>query len=220
MKLIIEYYTPDNNDRNNEYLYCIEKNIESKLFEQTHIFVEEGSKLPDRLANKVNVYYDKRRTFQDLFNFCNEHFPNEICVIANTDIMFDETIKHVNKDNIEGKFICLTRWDILPDGEVKLYREDTNTSYGSQDTWIFKAPTLLNNADFFMGKPGCDHKIVYLADKVGLGVINPSKKIITKHLHNSKYRTYKTNGEDSVSKPWLGLYPTDDINKESQKKNI
>lgn len=219
MKLIIEYYKPSNDTRNSEYLYCIEKNIESKLFEQIHVFVEEGSVLPDILSKEVIVHLDKRKTFQDLFDFCNIEFPDEICIIANTDIIFDGTIKYVNKNNIDGRFLCLTRWDILPDKKIRFFDNQSGIAYFSQDSWIFKTPIPIRDADFFMGKPGCDNKIAYIAHQSGMDVRNPSKGIITKHIHATNYRTYIP-GKDTVAGPWMGIEPTNNINRESKKRML
>lgn len=220
MKLIIEYYTPKNEHRNNEYLFCIEKNIESKLFEEIHVFVEEGSELPKNLTENLKVHLDERKTFQDLFDFCNTNFPNEICIISNTDIIFDETINYINSNNIDGRFLCLTRWDVLPDGNMRFFENQSGISYFSQDSWIFKTPIPIDNADFFMGKPGCDNKLAYIADQAKMDVRNPSKGIITKHIHTSNYRTYTPGSTDTVPGPWMGIEATNNINRESQKRML
>lgn len=219
MKLIIEYYTPENENRNKEYLYSIRQNILSKLFEEIHVFVEEGSELPIELSKDLIVHLDKRKTFQDLFEFCNT-FDDELFVIANTDIIFDKTILYVNKNNIDGRFLCLTRWDLKSDNKLKFFDNKAGISYFSQDSWIFKTPIPILDADFYMGKPGCDNKLVYIADKAGMDVRNPSKGIITTHVHASNYRTYTSGSNQTVKGPWMGLEATNNINRESKKRML
>ena len=215
MKLIIQYYTPNNEKRNSEYLYCINENMNSKLFDEIHIFVEEGSYLNLKLNGDVIIHSDKRKNFQDLFKYCNDNFPNEICVISNTDIIFDETIKYINENNIDGKFLCLTRWEVLDDLSLEFYDDETqNRSYFSQDSWIFKSPIQISGVNFFMGVPGCDNRLAHEADKV-LDVINPSKLIITKHMHRSNFRN---ENRGIIFNPKLGVEPIDNIYGESKKR--
>jgi hypothetical protein len=219
MILIIEYYEPSNKNRKKEYEWCIEQNIASNLFDKIHIFVEEGSLLPMRFrkSSKVIHHLDKRKTFQDIFNYCNENFQDEICVIANTDIIFDDSLKKINDDNIEGKMFCLTRWDILPNGQIRFFNNKQGIANYSQDSWIFKSPIPIKDADFYMGKPGCDNKMVYIADQSGLVPSNPSMDIVTKHLHISNFRTYTPGGKETISPPWWGLVPCK-IEDVSEKK--
>lgn len=220
MILVIEYYTPSSEKRNEEYLKCIRENIKSKLFDNIHIFVEHGHELPEDITDEEIVFDHKeeRKTFQDLFKFCNSFTEDTICVISNTDIIFDNSINYVNKDNIEGKFLCLTRWDILPDNNIRFFDNQAGIAHFSQDSWIFKTPVPIKNADFYMGKPGCDNKLAYLAMESKLDVRNPSKGIITKHLHLSQYRTYVPGGKETVVGPWVGVEPTNNINRESKKR--
>jgi len=220
LKLIIEYYTPKNEHRDKEYLFCIEKNIESKLFDEIHVFIEEGSELPENLSKDINIHLDKRKTFQDLFDYCNTYFPNEICIISNTDIIFDDTVNYINDNNIEDRFLCLTRWDVLQDGNMRFFDNQSGIAYFSQDSWIFKTPIPIIDADFFMGKPGCDNKLAYIASQAKMDVRNPSKAIITKHIHTSNYRTYTSCSKDTVPSPWMGIEPTNNINRESQKRML
>jgi hypothetical protein len=219
LKLIIEYYNPSNENRQKEYDFCVDKNINSKLFEQVIIFLEKGSVLPEYISShkSVKVIEEERKTFQNLFDYCDENFKGDICVISNTDIIFDNTLKKINNDNIEGKMFCLTRWDILPNKTIRFFNNRQGIANYSQDSWIFKSPSNIKGADFHMGKPGCDNKMVYIAEQSGLVPSNPSMDIITKHLHTSNFRTYTPGGKETVSPPWWGLVPCK-IDKVSEKK--
>ena len=216
MNLILEYYTPSNEHRDKEYLSCIRENITSKFFKSINIFVEEGSKLPDDISSKVNIYNGKRNTFQDLFNYCNTNFQGEVCFIINTDIFFDATIKYINTNNLKDKFMALTRWDILKDGKARFFDNSSNIAYFSQDVWGFVSPISIDDANFYLGKPGCDNKISYLANKAGLSPRNPSLGIKAYHLHLTGYRTYIPGGKDTVPGPYLGIKPTENINRDTQ----
>jgi hypothetical protein len=57
-------------------------------------------------------------------------------------------------------------------------------------------------------------------EKNGCIVSNPSKQIITKHLHLTNFRTYQNNNVDTILGEYIYLYPTDDVNKISQKQYV
>lgn len=215
-RLIIEYYTPSNEDRNKEYLECIERNIKSKVFDSITVFIESGSDLPDDIKSEVNAIYDVRKTFAELFDYCNTNFDGDTCVIANTDIIFNNTLDIAKQHKLKNTLLCLTRWDILPNGQERFFDNNHGAAYFSQDSWIFKAPLDVPEFDFYMGKPGCDNKIAFLANQKGILVRNPSRKIVTKHLHKSNFRTYTTS--DRVGGPYVGVEPKSSIAEEPNFK--
>src|SRR5690606_9712663 len=132
------------------------------------------------------VKLNKRPTFQYLFNYCNDNFKGKKCIISNTDIIFNETLSKIIKYSLDNKVLALSRWDITKNGDLELFKRPD-----SQDCWIFESPIKLNvNCDFLLGKPGCDNRIAYIIDNSGYEIINPSKSIITEHLHLSGLRNY------------------------------
>ena len=108
-------------------------------------------------------------------------------ILANTDIYFTTEIEDIKSLQMEGKVLCLSRWDVLHNGNSKLFDYEW-----TQDTWIWKGkPTTLKNVDFTMGLPACDNRLAYEIAQVGLKPINPSKDIKTYHLHLTNKRSYK-----------------------------
>lgn len=227
MNLLIEYFTSSNINRDSEYKTCISENIKNPLIEKIYIFISDDSKL-DIQSDKIEIVkLDKRPTFKFLFEFCNTNLSNQICIIANTDIFFDETLSKLKESNLEMTFLALTRWDLVFNENkwfVQFYNHPfrggpATTGMLSQDSWIFKSPiTVDGRSDFMMGKPGCDNRIVQVLHELGYNVKNPSMQIITKHLHVSNHRTY--NHTDMVLGPYLLVQPTDDIKQECQKQTI
>ena len=79
----------------------------------------------------------------------------------------------------------------------------------SQDCWIVKGRFKdIPQANFTLGKKGCDNKIAYLLSKY-YDVINPSQSIRTFHLHLTNIRNYAPHGtsEDLVPPPYKFLVP-------------
>jgi hypothetical protein len=226
MKLIIEYFKSTNQNRDVEYRSCINENIKNNLIEKIYVFISDDSIL-DIKSDKIEIVkIDNRPTFHFLFEWCNSNLPEEICIIANTDIFFDSTIKHLNNTDLTNTFVALTRWDLLlKDNQwfVDFYNKPWNngitTGMLSQDSWIFKTPIKLDErSKFLMGKPGCDNRIVQIYLENNYNVKNPSMQIVSKHLHISNHRTY--NNTDMVFGPYLLVEPTNNINIDSQKKTI
>jgi len=238
MNLLIEYFKSSNNQRDQEYLFCINQNINNDSIKKIFVFISDNSEFILKSDKIEIVKLDNRPTFLDLFKFCNEKLNHEICIIANTDIFFDDTIKSLLNFNFENIFLSLTRWDVfyinnqwsmkfydnpwwdcyLQDG-TKSVEESITTGQLSQDAWIFKSQVKLDErSNFLMGKPGCDNRISQIMNENEYDVRNPSKQIIIKHLHQTNYRTYTNN--DLILGPYLLIRPNDDLNECSKTKVI
>lgn len=189
------YYVDPIPQRQDEIEYCRTKN--------------RGLTLTNTPVNYREV--TKRMTYNEVFAM-TEQYPTHINIIANSDIYF-ETFDLKNTVNLFTRhparnMICfaLTRWDVLPDGQVQyMNRAD------SQDTWIFYgAVPKIEGADFYVGGvAGCDNKIAYLLALNGYKVANPSIDIMTYHVHNSQIRNYIVNGKvkEQLPPPYLTIPP-------------
>ena len=148
-----------------------------------------------------------RPTYNDYFKvICHKigkgYFSNDdIFLIANSDIYFDETLLLANQIK-HGEVYALTRYDIKR-GQARFFdRPD------SQDVWIFRGGiNPIEGADFHLGVGGCDNRIAYLLNKAGYKVTNPSLSIKTYHLHESGIRTFDYKKHKVVPPPYLTLKP-------------
>jgi hypothetical protein len=186
MILLTEYFVSDNPDRQREYITCLTKNIENKYIEKIVLFNSDDSKLNISSDKIVMVNLTERPTYKSIFDHCNKNYSGQICILSNADIIFDDTLTNINEENIKGKFLALSRWDITENGQSRLY----DWSF-SQDSWIYLSPFEFKDSNYTMGLPGCDNRIVFDASSSGLKPHNPCKIIRTHHLHNSNHRTYK-----------------------------
>lgn len=227
MKLLIEYFLSSNYTRDSEYKACINENLKNELIDEIFVFISDNSILDIQSQKLRIINLSERPTFKYLFDYCNNNLNGQICIIANTDIFFDNSLSHLLNSNLENTFISLTRWDLFFDQnqwQAQFYNHPfrggpATTGMLSQDSWIFRSPIKTDDrTNFLMGKPGCDNRIIQILHENGYNVKNPSMKIITKHLHISNYRTY--NNTDMVLGPYLLVEPTDSLEKESQKQTI
>jgi hypothetical protein len=188
MILLTEYFVSDNPDRQREYETCLKKNIENEYISEIVLLNSDKSEITIESDKIKMVHIDERPTYAQIFEMCNDNYNGEICIISNADIIFDDTLSNITEENIKGKFLALSRWDIRPDGMAELY----DWSY-SQDCWVYLSPNKFEDCNYKMGTLGCDNRIAYDANSSGLKTHNPAKLIRTYHLHNSNHRTYNQN---------------------------
>lgn len=195
MNLIIKYFKPDNLQRHSEFLACLHENI--PLFDKIYIFAEDTLNFTAPNIQIINT--GEYLTFKDYFEFCNK--LGGICVVANGDIIFDETINILKETNLDNIFVALAR-------------NDKVTQASSQDVWAFKVPIKVrDDMNFGFGRRGNDNRLAFIMHELGYEVRNPALQIKTKHFHLSEYRPNLALEE--VKSPYLCLVPNDDINKKT-----
>ncbi len=228
--LITSLYNETVFERQQEYIDCLNKNINDHNIDKIHIFYDNSK---DKKNNNVifetikdlnldKSIINKRPNFRQIFNFVNSHYPDHLIVIANADIYFDETLNLVNSIDFDTTFVALTRWNIInPKGllDYQPFHVEGSPVLYSQDVWIFKTP--IKNLDIFkieLGTAFCDGNIAYLAYKAGYKVMNPCLSIVTHHLQLSNIRRWdvppKSERHHILTVPWCDLknpiYPSDD----------
>jgi len=183
--LIINYFECENEDRKIEYNFCLDENLKNQYVQKIFLF---STKQENPVHDKLKIVrISSEPNVQDMFLFASKFLSGENCIIANSDIVFDNTLSKV--DNLSDLFLALTRWEMDGDKNMRLYRPRWGSKM-SQDSWIFKSPFVpCEELGFPLGYLGADNRIAFVANKSGLKVINPSKSVITKHIHSSNYRT-------------------------------
>ena len=139
MNLIIEYFNSLNHMRNGEFLYCLHENLGNEYIKNVYVFMEEDAELNFDSPKIKRVVRNSRPTYKELFDFCNENHSGEICVVANADIIFDDTLRYFNGIDMSKTFYALSRWEIST-GDGKNWEIEPYNNAASQDSWIFRAP--------------------------------------------------------------------------------
>jgi hypothetical protein len=172
------YRSPD--PRRQEELEAVRRNNETAgLFDD--IVVVDGSAV--------------RLSFGDLFRLAADRFAGRTCVIANSDIAFDASIRNaeplVCRD--EPTLVALTRWEDAggPSMEGRVDQATWRFYAHSQDAWVFVAGGLpAFGADFRLGIPGCENRLAYEAAAAGVAIVDPALSIKTLHVHASAIRSW------------------------------
>jgi len=177
MILIQQKYDSPNPDRQRELELVRDINAATPAFAEV-VHVDGGQ---------------KRWTFADFFRLAAERFPGRVCVLANSDIAFDESIVHVAPLAERAILVALSRWDdaSAPSMEGRVEGDRWHFYSHSQDVWAFKAGGLPPfNADFQLGVPQCESRLAYEAAAGGTIVLNPALSIRCLHHHASAIRTW------------------------------
>jgi hypothetical protein len=188
IRLLVNTYKSDSQARQIELDTCLQKNLYLPF-----LTIHDIQPRPT-----YNDYFEVISKLIDNGDFSND----DIFVIANSDIYFDETLLLANQIK-QGEVYALTRYDIKR-GQSRFFdRAD------SQDVWIFRGGIKpIDGADFNLGVGGCDNRISYLLSKAGYTVTNPSLSIKTYHLHESGVRTFDYKKHKVIPPPYLTLKPT------------
>lgn len=169
INLFTSYFKGDDPVRQKEYDYCLNKN--------------KANKAIDRI-----IYFKHRPTYLDFFRAIRK-YPNDINILSNADIYFDDTILLAN--NIKPRqCYALTRWELL-DGKIMMFEDRHRSAKAkhSQDTWIIRGSVNVDHiGQFHIGTRGCDNRIAYDLHTIGYNVINPSLSIKTIHVHKNDFR--------------------------------
>jgi hypothetical protein len=193
MILLAGLYLDPHSARLDEFLTSIERNAANREIAGVHVLVEEEidpsqlvSSHPQLASPKVRlVVVGSRVTFRLLFDYANGKLAGRRVIIANTDIFFDRTLARLDHYDLAGWLLCLSRWDLHPDGLWRLFDYDM-----SQDAWIFQPPVPPFPCDFHLGVLGCENRLAWEADRAGLLLANPSRSVRAYHLHASGVRRY------------------------------
>lgn len=196
MTLLIGFYADADPARRGEFLECISRNSANTHIEEIVIFVEDEitsaaarERFPVLGHPKTRLMEHRRRlTYSQLLAYANLQLQGAAVIMANADIFFDETLALLEEESLAGRMVCLSRWDQAADGTFRHFECPE-----SQDAWIFEPPIPPIAANFCLGKPGCDNRLAYEAERAGLLVSNPSRSVRARHLHNTGVRRYTQN---------------------------
>ncbi len=138
-----------------------------------------------------------RKTYADLLGLAADRFPGEVCVIANSDIAFDDSLVGAAewlRQATRPSLIALTRWDTptSPSMEGRIDPASWKFFSHSQDTWMFLAGRLPTfDAGFTLGIPACESRLAHEAWVAGVAIANPALSVRSWHHHASAVRTWK-----------------------------
>ena len=200
------FYNEKNINRRSELEEAIHINSNLSAISKIIVF-NEGDSVAHLAPGKIEeVFIGKRPTYQDFINYINANSnTDDIHIIANTDIYFDKNIKVLKHINLKDTCLALSRWDTADTIKPKLYNHND-----SQDVWVFKGPVKPElKANFPLGVPRCDNKLLFELQEAGYRVLNPAFSIKSFHVHKERHALVYTEGDNiyNLKPPFRYLYP-------------
>ena len=190
MILLTGFYHDPDPRRRGELLECIKRNVANDWIDEVRVFIEDAT-APETISSSADQHKltlipsGRRVTFRFLFDYANENLKGQAVVVANADIFFDESLRRLNGYDLNGKLLCLSRWDVRANGSTVFFEHPS-----SQDAWIFQAPIPDMDCDFHLGLPACDNRLAWEAEHAGLEVSNPGRTLHANHLHVTGIHRY------------------------------
>lgn len=174
MILVVQHWNFDDK-RKNEILTATLQNLKNKFIDKIYIFLENRANKILPSHNKIHYIEDSvRLSYNDMFNFCKKNF-DDTCIVANADIIFDDTLLKLTNLDIKNKIIALTSYDY--------YNKSLNS--WSYDSFIFN-PKTLPSLNINIDGNFTDLKFVNAILTKGISIINPSLYINSFHIDNTK----------------------------------
>ena len=187
--LITEWFPAECETRREEYLRCLKSNLRNSVIDEIHLLI------PVHFANLIPIEHPKliisiteatRLTFRNAFEYA-DRFHGFVCIIANADILFDETLNRAEAFTNDGQVIALGRREMDNGKSYVVPRID------SQDAWMFHSPldlskSALYSLNFYFGVPRCDNRVAGVLREGGFHLVNPIFDIAAVHVHKSLSR--------------------------------
>jgi glycosyltransferase involved in cell wall biosynthesis len=200
--LVTTVYDEGVTGRAEEIASCVAKN--STCFDAIAIFYErsDGS-MKSRITTQTSRmkstarfwWFDinQRPTFEELFDAADMFFPPSMVVVANSDVVFDDTIERLDAKDLQGKFLVLSRRESADGGftpGAHIADEVGMPNTLSADAWIYASPrTERFRADFGVGTFNCDAYLNFHICKSSYRLYNPCLSINAVHVHNPLYNS-------------------------------
>jgi hypothetical protein len=200
--ILTEWYIDTSEARQAEYVEALRLNCENPHVEAVWLCGTPPALAVAPTHPKIVLWNGGgRMTFKAFFDLASDELAAKLCAVMNADCYLDETAVLLDEINMQGRALCLTRWDVLPGGELRFV-----DNAGSQDAWIFLPPVRLT-APFFLGIAACDKRVAWLLKRqAGLVLGNPSLSLRVCHLHASAKRNYDP--RKRLPAPHLCVQPT------------
>ncbi|MEP0391851.1 MAG: exostosin family protein [Erythrobacter sp.] len=200
LNLFVPFYTPPDKERAKEILYCLEKNLATKLFASIVLLVDDDTDIPYEGQELSIIRLDHRPTYLDWVNESRLRCPGQVSILANSDIYFDDSIARLLElfRANPSAFVALSR---LEKGDEGLTAHPN--PHFSQDTWAFLPDRSVDfpsqrALNIPIGVPRCDNKIAYVFATEGYEVYNPYPIVRSMHVHQTNLRYYNKRADRRI----------------------
>lgn len=207
--LFTPYFRAGTVERQIELDLCLNRNLQCSAVTKLVLMIDDGHR-PPIINKKITIYETKRRpTYLQWIELSEKMANNQVSVLANSDICFDETLlKAEELLSVQGRFLALSRFE--KEGEIDYPHPNPRWS---QDVWGLLGGQLISASlrkalDIPLGVPRCDNKIAYLFAVHGWSLHNPMTTIHSLHVHETQQRNYDKKTDMTVIGGVAYVHPT------------
>ncbi len=179
MILITQFWNFENPERKQEVYDCLLRNARNRYINKIYVFSEDNSYIKFQHNKIVPLKANHRLSYFEMFKVVNQNFRNQVCIVSNADIYFDESIVKANHINYKNRIIALSSYD----NQTKVI-EDL-----SVDSWILKSITI-PYSEYKIGTSHDDLRLIKSLSEYEIDIINPSKEIMSYHIDSRKSLKY------------------------------
>lgn len=205
-QMVISLYNEKKIDRIMELLLVLSMNLQNKYIQTIHILFENNGNARDNFVRTVlntllirNKLYEnlkivnikEKPNFSYIFQYANQLPKSSNVMVANSDIMLDDSLSQIGNKLKDDDFICLSRynWDKSLKSWNLIYMEFGGNKYKnvfSHDVWIFKSPMKYPiNIDICLGDMFSDSYIDFkLKNTTNYSCFNLAKSIRAHHFQD------------------------------------
>lgn len=202
-----EFFIEKNPARLEEYIFCLNKNLQNKFVDNVYLFFDESEYnsnpeyfdkiFSERLVNNHKLITIKnpkpRFTFNTLSKYVNKNLPDgSIVFVANLDIFIPEIESWEKIDDeffgVTDKNICLALARTEYASDENIFIDEVAWERGEfADAWCFKVPFLITDENFpydipVGNAPSCDNHMFGLMSERYDSVFNWAKKYVVYHF--------------------------------------
>jgi hypothetical protein len=179
-----------------EFRECLRRNLACSHIAKAVVLADKSPNWVDPDPRVRVIAMAAPPQYNDLVSVANLDHKGEVCIIANPDLYFDETLGLLDGINWDNLLICLSHTE--SNGKAPFWNHPHPETFGeakyhwpnnSQGAWMFKAPLpdfrppWRMSMDFPMGVPGCDNRIAYEAGMSKIRTRNPWPEVRAWHMH-------------------------------------
>jgi len=237
LNLILQYFKvkrdKNNKDyeilckRQEEYNFCLKKNLEFEQIESIHILLENeedyeelSSTIDIKKYKKLVIFFlNKRMKYIDALKYANNNLNNKIVIILHSDIFLLSGFEKISIDNFkEKKMYALSRTNVYKGKDTdsnqnirikKINGKDYTTTV---DGWCLKTPipeNIVKESFQQQNVWGSENRLIWIFKKNNYQVISP-KQLIMIHWHKTLIRPTQNNN-------WIKMDGSLVSNEEHQK---
>lgn len=197
IRIFTTIYAEERPARAAEYEECLRRNAERGWIDEIRLLMQ-GKDVRVPSLPKLHIRaIGTRPLYADYFSWINDVAgPDDISIVANTDIWFDDSVAVAARVLRAGQCFALARWE----------RDGLFDRNDSQDCWMFRGPVADVRGDFPVGVPRCDNRMLHELHVAGYTVRNPAFSVKCHHVH-AGIRAEYLDGPNDVPGPYRYLWP-------------